>query len=223
MKLHLPESTDIVEPDTSYRIVFNGNIADGRDPDNVRRDFIRLFKIDQTRVEDYFSGKPIVLKKGLDHETASRLMKAMEHAGILCILENSTEEPLPVTVHAPQLSASATMTCPKCGHVQQESEECSQCGLIIKKYNQPGFIGDPGACRIVFYDGVKEKKQILLVFLSLLLAFTLYWEVRGTREITYPAGILIKSEPQMALIGDPKPWKVGNKEIFPLVQFWLQG
>jgi hypothetical protein len=115
------------------------------------------------------------------------------------------------------------MTCPKCGHAQQENEECSRCGLIVKKFDQRGFAGDPGAGRIVFYDGVKEKKRMLLVFLALLLTFILYMEVRGTRGITYPAGVLIKSEPQMATIGNPRPWKVGNREISPLVQFWLQG
>ncbi|SPF43344.1 hypothetical protein SBDP1_440002 [Syntrophobacter sp. SbD1] len=115
-----------------------------------------------------------------------------------------------------------TLTCPKCGHVQPESEECSRCGLIFRKH-QAGFAGDLGAGRIVIYDGVKEKKQMLLVFLALLLAFVLYMEVRSSRGLTYPPGILIKSEPQMVLIKDPKPWKVGKKVIFPMVEFWLQG
>ena len=116
-----------------------------------------------------------------------------------------------------------SVTCPKCGNVQQESEECSRCGLIFNKYNQTRLTGDPGDCNFIIYDRIKDKKKILLVILALLLAFTLYMEVRGTRAITYPPGILIESEPQMALIGDPRPWKVGNREIVPLVQFWLQG
>jgi hypothetical protein len=107
--------------------------------------------------------------------------------------------------------------------VQQESEECSRCGLIIKKYDQPGIAAAPGVSRTVFYDGVKERKQVLLVLLALLLAFVLYMEVRDTRESTYPAGILIKSEPHMARISNPTPWQVGKREIFPLVQFWMQG
>ncbi len=228
--LNSHESTGIIEPDTSYRVVFKGNIAAGHDPDSVRRDFIRLFKIDPARVEDYFCGKPVMLKKGLNHQDAARLVAAMEHVGIPCVLESGkeggrhrTEEELPAAFPGPPPAVSNAMNCPKCGHVQQEGEECSRCGLIIKRYNQPGFAGNPGACRIVFYDGVKEKKQLLLVFLALLLAFILYMEVRCAREITYPPGVLIKSEPQMRPIRDPKPWKVGNREIFPLAQFWMQG
>ena len=148
----------------------------------------------------------------------------MEQVGILCTLESSTEDSGSGTGDGFPTDTLYTITCPKCGHVQKETEECSRCGLIFKKYNQAGTAGDSdAACTIVFYDHVKEKKRMLLVFLALLLAFTLYMEVRGTRGITYPPGILIKSEPQMVLIRDPKPWKVGKSVIFPLVEFWLQG
>ncbi|MGA2403325.1 MAG: hypothetical protein ABSG91_16740 [Syntrophobacteraceae bacterium] len=223
------ESTGISEADTSYRVVFNGNIPRGRDPESVRRDFIRIFKIDRSRVEDYFSGKPVILKTGLNHQAAASLVETLERAGIPCALESTGPDGTGLAVgslseSAPgrQSGAAGAATCPKCGHVQREGEECSRCGLIISKY-RPGFAADCGASKIVYYDGAIEKKKALLVFLALLLAFILYMEVRATRAITYPPGILIKSEPQMLQISDPKPWEVGKKVIFPLVEFWLQG
>ena len=217
------ESTGNTEPDTSYRVVFNGKIAGGHDAGDVKRNFSRLFKIDQSRLEVYFSGKPVVLKKGLNHQAAVSVVKALKETGILCTLESETEDGGRGTEDETPASVLRTLTCPKCGHVQQESEECSRCGLIFKKYDQARLEGDPGDCKMVIYDGVEGRKKKLLVFLSLLLAFVLYMESRAGRGITYPPGILINSEPKMALVRNQRPWKVGSREIFPLVEFWLQG
>jgi hypothetical protein len=125
-----------------------------------------------------------------------------------------------------QLSNSSeilpSITCPKCGHRQQEGEECLRCGLIFKKYVKPALAADLDAGRS-FNCGDWDGKKKLLLFLALLLALVLYLEVRSGREITHPPGILINSEPHMAIVKTPRPWKVDGKEIYPLVRFWLQG
>lgn len=114
-------------------------------------------------------------------------------------------------------------TCPKCGHKQPESEECLECGLIFRKYVKLTPADDPNTGSSVSRKTVWDGKKKRLIFLALLLALVLHLEVLSGRQITYPPGILISSEPHIAPIKNPVPWKAGNKEIYPLAGFWLKG
>lgn len=69
-----------------YDIVFSGGLVAGRDPAQVRSEFARLFKVDPAAVERLFHGRPVILKKGLDRQTADKYRAALERVGAVCEL-----------------------------------------------------------------------------------------------------------------------------------------
>lgn len=73
-----------------YRVVFNGEINRGNTLAHVKRDLAALFQADAEIVEQLFTGRPIVLKQGLDAETAIQYVSAMSRAGAV-----SRMEPMP--------------------------------------------------------------------------------------------------------------------------------
>ncbi len=66
-----------------FDLVFSGQVANGHDVAQVKKNIAQLFRIDGAKVEALFSGKPIVLKKSLDAETANKYRVAMKKAGAL--------------------------------------------------------------------------------------------------------------------------------------------
>ena len=81
-----------------YRVVFNGEINRGNTLAQVKRDLAALFQADAEVIEQLFTGRPIVLKQGLDAETAIQYVSAMSRAGAV-----SRMEPMPAG--APKKSA----------------------------------------------------------------------------------------------------------------------
>lgn len=73
-----------------YRIVFDGEINRGSTLAQVKRDLAALFQADAEVIDQLFSGRPIVLKRGLDAETAIQYVSAMSRAGAV-----SRMEPMP--------------------------------------------------------------------------------------------------------------------------------
>ncbi len=77
----------------NYRIVFNGQVQPKQDLHTVRRNFARLFNITEIQLERLFSGKPVILKKGLNQTQASHYEKAIIKAGGHCIVIPPAEIP----------------------------------------------------------------------------------------------------------------------------------
>ena len=66
-----------------FNLSFRGEILQGHDPAMVRRNFARLFAIrDPQRVEQFFSGKPVVLRRNLDPEGAASWQLRMRGLGL---------------------------------------------------------------------------------------------------------------------------------------------
>jgi hypothetical protein len=123
-----------------YRVVFEGRVIEGRDVREAKRNLARLFKVTEEKIERYFVGRPIVIKKDLDQQTAIKYEKAFRSAGAICHAESMDSLPgqpsAPATIQ-PEMDRSVEpemMECPKCGLVQQRAEECASCGIVIKKY-----------------------------------------------------------------------------------------
>lgn len=64
-----------------FQIVFDGQLIAGADAAQVRRNFAALFKTDLSKVEALFSGNRLVLKRGLDEQTALKYQRALREAG----------------------------------------------------------------------------------------------------------------------------------------------
>lgn len=80
-----------MEEARSLDVVFAGEILPGNDPDTVKQNLARLFKIDAAKVEAFFQGKPRVIKKSVDRPTADKFVQALEKAGAKALLQPSKE------------------------------------------------------------------------------------------------------------------------------------
>ena len=80
--------------DQEYQVVFRGEILPSKSVEEAKANLAALYKTDVTRIERLFSGKAMVLKKGVSREAGERYRGLLEKAGIACDL-------LPAGVAAP--------------------------------------------------------------------------------------------------------------------------
>lgn len=73
----------------SYNVIFEGNIKQGENPLEVKRNLAVLFKVDIKRIEKIFLKSPAVIKRDLSREKALKYKRAIEHAGALCRIEKN--------------------------------------------------------------------------------------------------------------------------------------
>lgn len=214
-----------------YNLVFNGEIVESHSIEDVRATIAEMLRADSATIDRVFSGRPVIIKKGLDYRSAAKYALAFRKAGAICILESVRQDS--VTQAPPQSEKTGkeyagddqqTVTCPKCGHVQLPACDCIRCGIIFDRrrgQEEEESRGLKSSNSIFYYDVAERKKQTaLLVFLLILLAFTIYKFWIGN-EIKHPPGILINSEPTQINISSPKPWQVGKRLVVPLAQFSL--
>ncbi|MGY0218335.1 DUF805 domain-containing protein [Endozoicomonadaceae bacterium StTr2] len=70
----------------NYRIVFKGQLQPDHKQETVRHNFARLFKISEAQLNQMFSGKPVILKKGLSRNEARHYEQAIARAGAHCLV-----------------------------------------------------------------------------------------------------------------------------------------
>ena len=68
----------------SYNIIFRGEIAEGRDIEEVKKNLASLFKVSDEKIEQLFSKRAVNIKKNVEHATAIKYKEAIEKAGALC-------------------------------------------------------------------------------------------------------------------------------------------
>ena len=124
-----------------YRVIFEGEILKGLQVEEVKRGLATLFKASEDKIERFFSGKRLAIKKDVDHETAMKYLKAFERVGALCRVEAmgnhaGLEQPLMMEKEREEPWQQALMICPKCQFEQEKFEECVRCGIIVSKFYQ---------------------------------------------------------------------------------------
>lgn len=67
----------------AFEIVFRGDIQFGQNLHDVKQKLQQLFKIDSAKVDALFSGKPVVLKRGLDKTSAEKYQDVLTKAGAM--------------------------------------------------------------------------------------------------------------------------------------------
>lgn len=70
-----------------YRIVFDGEIGRGHERMHVKRRLAALFRTDAAIVDQLFTGRPVVLKQGIDAEEAIHFISALNEAGAVSRME----------------------------------------------------------------------------------------------------------------------------------------
>ena len=125
-----------------YAVICKGKIKDGENVAEVKKRLAKMFKIDAATVERFFTGKPVIVKKGVDGDIALKIKSAFGKAGAKCGLK-SYEEVNQVADDewdyddTSQIILSmevGLITCPKCGLEQEDFGECQKCGLLYEKH-----------------------------------------------------------------------------------------
>jgi hypothetical protein len=125
-----------------YKVVFEGEILEGSQVQEVKRALARLYNTTEDQVERFFSGKRLAVKKDVDYDTAMKYVKAFDRAGAVCRAEavephTDLEQPLMLEKDREESSQQEeVMVCPKCQFEQEPAEECLRCGIIISKYSE---------------------------------------------------------------------------------------
>ena len=124
-----------------YKVVFEGEILEGRHLQEVKTALAKMYNAGEDKIERFFSGKRLAIKKDVDYETAMKYVKAFERAGAVCRIEEiqtpaGLEQPLTLEKDTEKPSEQEDlMVCPKCQFEQAPAEECIRCGIIISKYS----------------------------------------------------------------------------------------
>ncbi|WP_122341213.1 DUF805 domain-containing protein [Pseudomonas caricapapayae] len=102
--------------DSHFKIVFEGQVREGVEPDTAKANLAGLFKSESAAVQKLFSGKPVALKRGLTYTDAERYLKALNDAGVEARIEpdsdislslnEATSQPLQKPAH-PEISPYA--------------------------------------------------------------------------------------------------------------------
>lgn len=158
-----------------YRVVFEGQVEEGRDPVVVRTQLAALGLLNAEEPGKVLPGKPVVLESGLSKDQALHYAHALAATGARCRLvpcpatgaapaastssdpvmaaiepgwspEPATPLPLATAVEPIPSEADKMMTCPKCGFEQEESEECQACGIIVTKFADRYGADDQDLC-----------------------------------------------------------------------------
>ncbi len=104
-----------------YEVIFRGDLLAGQSVIEVKQRLAQLFNADATRIDQMFSGKPVVVKRNLDMETAERYQSTLLKAGALVDIRPATTNEA-ISEEKPVDSSNNDS-----GLIQEsESEQCQQ-------------------------------------------------------------------------------------------------
>ncbi|MDM8517505.1 PQQ-binding-like beta-propeller repeat protein [Desulfobacterales bacterium HSG16] len=70
--------------DSRYNIIYKGEICKGNEIERVKKNLAGLFNINEKKIGQFFIGKPVVIKKNVDYNTAVKYAKTLKNAGAVC-------------------------------------------------------------------------------------------------------------------------------------------
>ncbi len=70
--------------DKLFEIAFSGQIVKGAEAESVKQKIGQIFKADEKRLAQLFSGRRIIIKREVDEATAAKYRGAFEKAGAVC-------------------------------------------------------------------------------------------------------------------------------------------
>jgi uncharacterized Tic20 family protein len=73
--------------DFQYKVVLDGRILDGFNPDDVKSHLGRLFKADMHRVHQILARAPITIKKNIDYAAAVKYAETLRRSGVSCEIQ----------------------------------------------------------------------------------------------------------------------------------------
>jgi hypothetical protein len=70
-----------------YRVVFSGDISEGKNQDQVILDMANLMKIDILKAQRLFDGHKVIVKSNISQETATEYVDAFAKIGAIAVSE----------------------------------------------------------------------------------------------------------------------------------------
>ena len=142
-----------------YRVVSTGQILEGFDLDDVRKQLVSVLRLKPAQAERFFEN-PRILKNGVSWANADKLCGQLAKLGVAAKIQNPAPsvvsqpaEPQPASHAEPALelvqdeadvsSAQGTLECPNCRHVQAKSEQCESCGIWFHKFESTAVPPQP--------------------------------------------------------------------------------
>jgi ribosomal protein L32 len=128
---------------SQFQVLFSGQITDGASQDVVMQNLARSLRLDERKVGQLFSGRTVVVKSQLSREEAVLLQEQFSTMGAVARVKDL--EPVNqaafkvdrrVADHTLRDLTAAHQECPRCGHLQLESEFCARCGVDIVSHTR---------------------------------------------------------------------------------------
>ncbi len=128
---------------SQFQVLFSGQIADGSNQHVVMKNLARSLGLDERKVGQLFSGRTVVIKSQLSRKEAVTLQEQFSTMGAVARVKDLE----PVNQAAFKVDrrisdntlrdiTAAHQECPRCGHLQLESEFCARCGVDIASYTR---------------------------------------------------------------------------------------
>jgi hypothetical protein len=104
--------------DELFNVVFRGDIVSGHNLADVKARFAQLFKTDIAKVENFFAGRPVVLKANCDRATGDKFRTVLEQAGAIVEIRPvapaaAAPTPAAITPAPPAASAATAKPAPQ--------------------------------------------------------------------------------------------------------------
>ena len=124
--------------DASYSVSFAGEIQAGKEKSEVKANLARVLKLDASKAEKLFTGKPITIKRGLNEDGARKFKAVFERCGAVCVItprlfERRTRprDESKAPPDAIKLPPADIAFCRACGEkIAASDERCPGCGVI---------------------------------------------------------------------------------------------
>jgi ribosomal protein L37E len=120
----------------NFQVLFSGQVVDGAHEATVRDNVARKLGLDRRKVAQLFSGRTVVIRSELARHEAEQLQSELTALGALARIKDLTPDDRAKFKIDSKTSDStlkditaAHVECPRCGHLQLESEYCARCGI----------------------------------------------------------------------------------------------
>jgi hypothetical protein len=75
-----------------YHVVFEGEVVSGKHVEAVKKELMRMLKVDEQGVDRLFAGRSVIVRKNVDAGTAEKYQDAFYAAGAICKLQAADGE-----------------------------------------------------------------------------------------------------------------------------------
>jgi hypothetical protein len=119
-----------------FQVLFSGEVMEGANEATVRHNLSRRLALDERKVAQLFSGRTVVIRSDLTRDAADKLQEELAGLGAVARIKDSApDDKAKFRIDNKTVDqtlndiTAAHVECPRCGHLQLESEFCARCGV----------------------------------------------------------------------------------------------